>query len=63
MPEEAEEKKKTDPRMVAGGLFVTAGVILGMGVGFAVDKLVAGLFIGLGAGFLLFALIMIFKRR
>jgi len=39
-----------------GGLFIPAGVLLGMGVGFLTEELVAGLFIGLGLGFTLFAL-------
>jgi hypothetical protein len=63
MPEATEEKKDKDPRMIAGGLCVTAGVLLGMGAGFALHNVPAGLFIGLGAGFLAFALIMIIKRR
>ena len=63
MPEAAEEKKDKDSRMVAGGLCVTAGILIGMGVGFALGEFVAGLFIGLGAGFLAFALIMILKHR
>jgi hypothetical protein len=63
MPEAAEEKKDRDPRMIAGGLCVTAGILVGLGVGLAMDKVTAGLFIGLGAGFLAFALIVAFKRR
>lgn len=38
------------------GLFVPAGIFLGMGIGFLTDQLVAGIFIGLGAGFLSMAL-------
>jgi len=34
------------------GLFVPAGIFLGMGFGFLLDELVAGMFIGLGIGFL-----------
>ncbi len=42
-----------EPRKKKGisGLFIPAGIFIGMGIGFAVDELVAGLFIGLGAGF------------
>jgi hypothetical protein len=63
MPEKTEEKKDKDPRMVAGGLCVTAGILIGLGAGIALDKVAAGLIIGLGAGFLCFALIVAFKRR
>lgn len=62
MTKEEKHKKKNDRRYVAGGIFVTAGIILGLGIGIAIDKTVAGLFIGLGAGFLLFALTMVFVR-
>jgi len=34
-----------------GGLFIPAGLFIGMGFGFLIDKLVAGLFLGLGLGF------------
>ncbi len=47
----------------AGGLFIPAGLILGMGFGFAFNNLTAGLFIGLGAGFLAFALTLLFKKN
>lgn len=40
-----------------GGLFIPAGIFIGMGIGFMVDNLVGGLFIGMGLGFLLFALV------
>lgn len=50
-------KEKDDDK---AGLFIPAGTLTGMGVGFLTDNLVAGLFIGLGAGFLLFALFSIF---
>jgi hypothetical protein len=39
----------------ASGVFVPAGILIGMGVGFLVEHLVTGLFIGLGAGLLLMA--------
>jgi hypothetical protein len=38
-----------------GALFIPAGVLLGMGIGFWSGEFLAGLFIGLGSGFLLFA--------
>ncbi len=46
-----------------GGLFIPAGVLGGMGLGFLFGNLLAGLFIGLGVGFALFALHEIFMRK
>ena len=46
-----------------GGLFIPAGLFVGMGFGFVYDNLVAGLFIGLGAGFAAYGLsALIFKK-
>lgn len=46
----------------AGALFIPAGILLGMGLGFYFNQLPAGLFIGLGVGFFLFALTAVFKK-
>jgi hypothetical protein len=43
----AKNKKDDDN----SGIFVPAGIFIGMGIGFLTNELVAGLFIGLGAGF------------
>ncbi len=43
-------KKKKKENL--SGLFIPAGIFLGMGFGFLLDELVAGMFIGLGIGFL-----------
>ena len=53
----AEEKKS--PRKSAAGTLVAAGLILGMGIGWAFGYLVPGLFIGLGVGLLAYAIIML----
>jgi hypothetical protein len=45
--------RKRDDR---AGLFIPAGLILGLGFGFLFKSIPAFLFLGLGAGFLLFAL-------
>lgn len=45
------EKKKTSGKNAAG-MFIPAGLFIGMGIGFLVDKLVAWMFIGLGVGML-----------
>jgi len=56
--------KKYKERDVAG-LFIPAGIFIGMGIGFLVDNIVAGLFIGLGGGFVLFAITsaILMKKR
>lgn len=54
-----QKKKKED----LAGLFIPAGLFVGMGIGFLTNQLVAGMFIGLGAGFLLFALYEILKKK
>lgn len=41
--------KKRDGR---GGLFIPAGLFIGMGFGFLYNQLVPAMFIGLGLGFL-----------
>ena len=58
MSEESKTPKK-DKRRSAGGLFIPAGLFIGMGIGWTMGYLVQGMFIGLGAGFLLFAIIML----
>lgn len=45
-----------------GALFVPAGIIGGMGVGFLIDNVAAGMFIGLGLGFVAFAVTSIVYR-
>jgi predicted histidine transporter YuiF (NhaC family) len=61
MTEEQKEKSKSK-KWEAGGLMITAGLFIGMGIGWAFDRLVQGMFIGLGAGFLGFALILLLKH-
>ena len=55
------DKKKRNKDM--GGLFIPAGLFIGMGFGFIYNSLVAGIFIGLGAGFAAYGLsALIFKK-
>lgn len=58
----AKEEKKSKWK-TAGGLFIPAGLFIGMGIGWGMDHLVAGLFVGLGAGFLLYGLTMLLARE
>jgi hypothetical protein len=53
MTDETEETKK---KWEVSGLFIPAGLFIGMGIGWALGYLVQGLFIGLGVGFLGMAL-------
>ena len=60
----AEEKKESSSSKYGlGGLFIPAGIFIGMGVGFIIDNLVGGLFVGMGLGFFAFALTAIFARK
>ena len=52
------DKKKGD----AGGLFIPAGLFIGMCLGFLFDNVPFGIFFGLGAGFAAFAVVKLMKR-
>ena len=54
MDNETEESKR---RWANAGLFIPAGLFIGMGIGWALGYLAQGLFIGLGAGFLVMAIV------
>jgi hypothetical protein len=56
------EIEKTGSKWEASGLFVPAGLFIGMGIGWAFDYLVQGLLIGLGGGFLAMALVRLLTR-
>lgn len=60
MSNDTEEPKR---RTEISGVFVPAGLLIGMGVGWLFGHLVEGLFIGLGAGLLLMAMMQLFLRR
>lgn len=47
----------------ASGVFVPAGLLTGLGVGFVVNNIPAGLFIGLGIGLALMAIIEVFGKK
>ena len=53
------KKKRGD----LAGLFIPAGLFIGMGIGFITDNLVAWLFIGLGAGFLGMVITKLNKKK
>ena len=46
-----------------GALFIPAGVLTGLGVGFLLHNLVACLLIGLGIGFALYGLTAVMRDR
>jgi F0F1-type ATP synthase assembly protein I len=58
-------KKKADAGKKASisGVFIPAGIFLGMGIGWIFGYLVQGLFIGMGAGFLAFAIALLVMRK
>jgi len=45
------------------GIFVPAGLFIGMGIGFLTSQFLAGLFIGLGAGLALMALTQYLRKK
>ena len=61
MTGEVKDPKK-DNRYIAGGLFIPAGLFIGLGIGWALDYIVQGVIIGLGVGFLLFGVVMLLGR-
>lgn len=54
----SKNKKKEDH----SGLFIPAGLFIGLGLGFVFNQIVAGVLLGLGVGFLLMALVKAAKR-
>ena len=59
MPPETEESKRA---WSVGGVCVPGGLLLGMGIGWALGHLVPGLLAGLGVGFLAMALVVALMR-
>ncbi len=53
------EKEKDSP----GALFIPAGVLTGMGIGFLIGNVPGAMFTGLGLGFVFFAITEIFKKK
>lgn len=51
------KKTKSPGKEDRSGLFIPAGLFIGMGVGFITEQLVGGIFLGLGLGFLGMALV------
>jgi hypothetical protein len=54
--------KQIEKKSDASGLFIPAGLFLGLGAGFLLDEIVAGLFIGLGVGFVGLALARLLSK-
>lgn len=65
MKKEAKKKieKSKGRRDGAEGIFIPAGLLIGIGMGFAYNNVAAGTLIGLGAGFLVMAVIRLMKKR
>jgi hypothetical protein len=47
------EIKKETGKLVGSGMFIPAGLFIGIGLGFLYSQIVAGTLLGLGIGFLL----------
>lgn len=60
MNDEKQKKEVEDAKR--GALFIPAGVLTGVGVGFLIDNIPAGTLVGLGIGFLIFATISVLKK-
>lgn len=60
MDNESQQPKKA---WEVSGVFVPAGLLIGMGIGWMFGSLVPGLFIGLGAGLLSMAIIRLVTGR
>jgi hypothetical protein len=56
-------EKEDDGIKKAAGIFIPAGLFIGMGIGWIFDYLVQGLLIGLGAGFLALAIATFVERK
>jgi hypothetical protein len=52
-----EVKRNKDNSKSSGGLAIPAGILIGMGLGFLLNNLVAWMFIGLGLGFVVFMIL------
>jgi hypothetical protein len=55
-------KEDREKRRGMGGLFIPAGLFIGMGLGFVYGNIPAGIFIGLGAGFAAFAIAALMRK-
>lgn len=56
------KKEKTKAKDEVSGLFIPAGLLIGIGVGFIMGQIPAGTLIGLGVGFLLMALTRLLRK-
>ena len=62
MEQEKQDNSQQGHANKPGALFIPAGILVGMGVGFLVGKFLPGMFIGLGLGFLAFAISLFAKK-
>ncbi len=59
----AKKEAKREKRKSFGGLFIPAGVLIGLGLGYLLNNIEAFLFMGIGSGFLIWALYEIFRKK
>jgi hypothetical protein len=55
-------KNQVENKKGKGGLFIPAGLFLGMGFGFLFGNVTVGIFLGLGVGFAAFAVVLLMRK-
>lgn len=60
---DSKDTNKTKENDSPGALFIPAGVLTGMGIGFFLENIAGAMFTGLGIGFIFFALCEIFLKK
>jgi hypothetical protein len=61
MPRKTQVRETKNEKL--WGMFIPAGLFVGMGIGILFDRFIAGLFLGLGIGFVLALLGRIATRK
>ena len=59
MSQQSEERKN---QWGITGVAIPGGLLIGLGIGFIIDNIVAGILIGLGGGFIVMMIGMIFLQ-
>ncbi len=58
-----KKNQKIEKKDDSAGIFIPAGLFIGMGIGLLTDNFIAWLFIGLGAGFITMAIAKAAKKK
>ena len=57
------QKNKTKKPDDSSGIFIPAGLFMGLGVGLIINQVAGGVLLGLGVGFLCMAVIKVLKKK